>query len=59
MEIVCQDIPGILGIQTISGHESVAKDRVNPGLNKNMMKSNALWNLGYICLSNVQIKTSI
>lgn len=34
MEIVCQDIPGILRIQTISGHESAAKDRVNPGLNK-------------------------
>lgn len=44
---------------TISGHESAVEDRVNSGLNKNVMKSNALWNLGYICLSNVQINASI
>lgn len=59
MEIVYQDIPGTFGIQTISGHESAVEDRVNSGLNKNVMKSNALCNLGYICLSNIQINASI
>lgn len=47
MEIVCQDTPGIL-VDTISGHESAAEDRVNLGLDKNLTKRNSKWGLGYI-----------